>query len=99
MKLTDRSYQSCQSNENISTSTVNAKVKNENKYTYLEDKIIPICTNLRNEFKTRKKLLRPSGTFIGLRRRKRSRIITERARQLAYLIEGWDEGEQEQCGS
>lgn len=71
---------------------VNAKVKNENKYTYLEDKIIAdMCRQLENEFQNEGRvLIRPSGTEPIIRvmiEGKELNVITERAKQLASVIE------------
>jgi len=71
---------------------VNAKVKNENKYTYLEDKVIAdMCKQLENEFKGEGRvLIRPSGTEPIIRvmiEGKMLDVITEKANKLASLIE------------
>jgi phosphoglucosamine mutase len=71
---------------------VNAKVKNEKKYAYLEDKIIAdMCKQLENEFQGEGRvLIRPSGTEPIIRvmiEGKLLDVITERANKLAGIIE------------
>ena len=71
---------------------INAKVKNNNKYKYLEDKIIAdMCKQLEDEFHGEGRvLIRPSGTEPLVRvmiEGKELDIITTRAKQLANLIE------------
>jgi len=71
---------------------VNAKVRNEKKQAYLEDKIIAdMCRKLEDEFKGEGRvLIRPSGTEPIIRvmiEGKELDIITEKAKKLASIIE------------
>lgn len=70
----------------------NAKVKNENKYKFMEDQVISsMCQELKNEFKGEGRvLIRPSGTEPLVRvmiEGKDLDYITKRAIELARLIE------------
>ena len=70
----------------------NAKVKNENKYKYLEDEVIKgICDELEKEFKSEGRvLIRPSGTEPLIRvmiEGKDEEYITKKATMLAKVVE------------
>jgi phosphoglucosamine mutase len=70
----------------------NAKVKNENKYNYMEDELVAkLCRELEDEFQGEGRvLIRPSGTEPLVRvmiEGKDQEYITKRAAELAAVIE------------